>query len=39
LDAVKRYYEKNEMIPEIKAGILNNKTLNLLLEKANVTYT
>jgi trigger factor len=38
LDAVKRYYEKNELIPEVKAGILSNKTLTLLLEKANVTY-
>jgi len=36
LDAVKRYYEKNNLIPELKAGILNNKTLNLLLEKAEV---
>jgi len=38
LDAVKRYYEKNGLIPEVKAGILSNKTLNLLLEKANITY-
>ena len=38
LDAVKRYYEKNELISEVKAGILSNKTLNLLLEKAQVTY-
>ena len=37
LDAVKRYYEKNELIPEIKAGILSNKTLNLLLEKAGMS--
>jgi len=36
LDAIKRYYEKNNLIPELKAGILSNKTLNLLLEKAEV---
>jgi trigger factor len=38
LDAVKRYYEKNGLIPEVKAGILSNKTLNLLVEKAHITY-
>jgi trigger factor len=38
LDAVKRYYEKNGLIPEVKAGILSNKALNLLVEKAQVTY-
>jgi trigger factor len=37
LDAVKRYYEKNGLIPEVKAGIMSNKTLNLLVEKAQVT--
>jgi trigger factor len=36
-DAVKRYYEKNGLIPEVKAGLLSDKTLNLLLEKAHVT--
>jgi trigger factor len=35
-DVVKRYYEKNGMIPEVKAGIMSNKTLNFLLEKANI---
>jgi trigger factor len=39
LDAVKRYYEKNELIPEVKAGIMSNKTLDLLLGKAEVTYS
>ncbi len=39
LDVVKRYYEKNGLIPEVKAGILSNKTLNLLLEKAEITYS
>jgi trigger factor len=34
-DAVKRYYEKNGLIPEVKAGILSEKTLNFLLEKAD----
>ncbi len=38
LDAVKRYYEKNGLIPEVKAGILTQKTLDRLLEKAEVTY-
>jgi len=36
-DVVKRYYEKNGLIPEVKAGIMNEKTLNLLLEKANIS--
>jgi trigger factor len=37
LDVVKRYYEKNGLIPEVKAGITNEKTLNFLLEKANIS--
>ncbi len=37
-DVVKRYYEKNELIPEVKAGILSDKTLSFLLEKANIHY-
>jgi trigger factor len=37
-DAVKRYYEKNGLLPEVKAGILSEKTLNFLLEKADVKY-
>ncbi len=37
LDVVKRYYEKNELIPEVKAGIINENTLNFLLEKANIS--
>jgi len=36
-DVVKRYYEKNGLIPEVKAGIMNEKTLNFLLEKANIS--
>jgi trigger factor len=36
-DVVKRYYEKNGLIPEVKAGILTEKTLNFLLEKANIS--
>ncbi len=35
-DTVKRYYEKNNLLPEVKGGILREKTLNFLLEKANV---
>ena len=37
LEAVKRYYEKNEMIPGLKAGMLRERALNLLLEKADVS--
>jgi trigger factor len=37
-DVVKRYYEKNGLLPEVKAGIIREKTLNFLLEKANITY-
>ena len=37
-DAVKRYYEKNNLILELRAGILNEKTLNFLLQKANINY-
>jgi len=37
-DAVKRYYEKNGLIPEVKAGIMSEKILNFLLEKANANY-
>ena len=38
-DVVKRYYEKNGLLPEVKAGILRDKTLHFLLEKANVHTT
>jgi trigger factor len=38
-DAIKRYYEKNGLIPEVEAEILNDKTLTFLLEKANITYS
>ncbi|MDI6764190.1 MAG: trigger factor [Thermodesulfobacteriota bacterium] len=37
IDVVKRYYEKNGLIPELKTGILTDKTLNFLLEKANIS--
>jgi trigger factor len=37
-DKVKAYYEKNGLVPEVKAGILRDKTLTFLLEKANVQY-
>ncbi len=37
-EAVKRYYEKNGLIPELKGGILSEKVLSYLLERANVTY-
>jgi trigger factor len=38
-DIVKRYYEQNGLIPEVKAGIMSEKTLDFLLQKANVNYT
>lgn len=37
-DVVKRYYEKNGLLPEVKAGIIRDKTLNFLLEKASINY-
>jgi trigger factor len=37
-DVVKRYYEKNGLLPEVKDGILREKTLNFLLEKADIHY-
>jgi len=39
LDVVKRYYEKNGLIPELKSGILTDKTLDFLLGKANISGT
>jgi trigger factor len=35
-DVVKRYYDKNGLLPEVKMGIIRDKTLNFLLEKANL---
>ena len=37
-DVVKRYYEKNGLLPEVKDGIIRDKTLNFLLEKASINY-
>jgi trigger factor len=37
-DVIKRYYEKNGLLPEVKAGIIRDKTLNFLLEKANLNF-
>src|SRR4030042_3268741 len=37
-DVMKRYYEKNGLLPEVKAGIIRDKTLNFLLEQAMVNY-
>ncbi len=37
-EAVKGSYENNELLPEIKAKIMSDKTLDLLLQKANITY-
>ncbi len=38
-DVVKRYYDKNGLIPDLKAGILTDKTLDFLLSKANISGT
>lgn len=37
-DMVKHYYERNGLLPEVREGILRDKTLNFLVEKANVSY-
>lgn len=37
-DVIRRYYEKNGLIPELKARMMTEKTLDLLLEKANIRY-
>ena len=37
-DVVKRYYEKNGLIPELKAGVMTDKTLDFLLQKAEINY-
>ena len=37
-DLVKRYYERNGLIPEVKAKILMDKTLSWLLEKSTITF-
>jgi trigger factor len=38
LEAIKAYYEKNGLLPEVRAGILNEKILDLLLQRAEITY-
>lgn len=38
-DVVKRYYEKNNLLPEVRAGMIRDKTLNFLLEKASINYS
>jgi len=38
-DVVKRYYEKNNLLPEVRAGMIRDKTLNFLLEKASISYS
>ena len=37
-DVVKHYYEKNGLLPEVKAGIIRDKTLDFLIERANINY-
>lgn len=36
-DVVKRYYEANGLIPDLKTSLLTDKTLDFLLSKANVS--
>ncbi len=38
IEAVKQYYEKNGLLPEVKAGILRDRALSFLLEKAEIHY-
>jgi len=37
-EVVKQYYEKNGLLPEVKAGILRDRALSFLLEKAEIHY-
>ncbi len=37
-EVVKQYYEKNGLLPEVKAGILRDRALSFLLEKAEIDY-
>ena len=37
-DVVKHYYEKNGLLPEVKAGIIRDKTLDFLIKRANINY-
>jgi len=37
-EMVKQYYEKNGLLPELKAGILRDRALSFLLEKAEIDY-
>ncbi len=37
-EMVKQYYEKNGLLPEVKAGILRDRALSFLLEKAEIDY-
>ena len=37
-EVVKGYYEKNGLVPELRVGILTNKTLDFLLQKANIKH-
>ena len=38
LEVVKRYYEKNELLPEMKAKMESDKTLDFILQKSEITY-
>jgi trigger factor len=38
IEVVKRYYEKNELLPEMKAKMESDKTLDFLLQKSEISY-
>lgn len=37
LDIIKRYYERNDLLPELKKEMLMEKTLNFLIERAEIS--
>lgn len=37
-ERVKSYYEKNDLLPNVRGEILGRKTLDFLLQKAEITY-
>jgi trigger factor len=38
IEVDKRYYEKNELLPEMKAKMESDKTLDFLLQKSEISY-
>lgn len=39
LDVIKKYYERNDLLPELKKEMLMEKTLNFLLERVEIRST